>query len=248
MRLDATSPKPISVIPAAPLTNPAAISAYLASHDIAHTSVTPLSGGFSNFVFLVICDESNSFILKHTSTIIKAFPSMTAPVSRADAEVRALQTVPAAISVVSSNSTTHEYVPLDYLNVRLPVLLSYDDVAIVQCQAVAGIRTLKDAYGDIKLDIRSLGQRLGSWLARLHALRPVPADFGDNLVAKKIYGACYRGAPRVLFQRGLLGGEYVLEADSGAKTTAKVKESIKQHAFTGAHDFRALCANNMPHC
>lgn len=172
------------------VTTVAQAEAYLNAKGIPFTTVTELSGGFANFVFLVTQTDRTQIILKHTSESIKAFPSLRGSPIRGDAEVRALTVLPPLLPHDPS------------INVHLPVLLHYDHEAHVQHQRPAGSRTLKDAYQDPSLDIPSIGRRLARWLAQLHKIPP-PTEFEDNPTAKRIYGGSYRGCVGVLDEAGI---------------------------------------------
>jgi len=188
-------------------TDLSSVASYLNSHSIPFDQITPLSGGFTNYIFLISHATRPPFVLKHSSTSIKSFPSMSASVDRADCEVRALRIMPELLKNalptrigqgVGSQSDLD-----DDLNVHLPVLLHYDSASHVQHLVACGVRTLKDAYADARLDVPSLGGRLGRWLARLHAVAPVPDAFSENSVGQRVCGAGYRNAPRVLKAAGL---------------------------------------------
>lgn len=188
-----------------PPTDLSSVAAYLDFHSIPFDRITPLSGGFTNYIFLISHATRAPFVLKHSSTNIKSFPSMSASTDRADYEVRALQSVPELLEATYTTTKAGEVGPQPdlegVLDVHLPVLLHYEAVPHVQHQVPCGVLTLKAAYSDAQVDIPGLGCRLGRWLARLHAVAPV--GFADNAVGVRVCGAGYRNAPRVLDAAGL---------------------------------------------
>ena len=190
-----------------PPTDLSSVAAYLDFHSIPFDHITPLSGGFTNYIFLVSHTTRRPFVLKHSSTNIKSFPSMSASVDRADCEVRALRIVPDLLEAAYPTTEMQEVCPRpdleSALDIHLPALLHYDAASHVQHQVPCGVRTLKDAYSDATLDIPSVGLRIGRWLARLHAVVPVSDAFADNGVGRRVCGAGYRNAPRVLETAGL---------------------------------------------
>jgi hypothetical protein len=218
------------------------VASYLNSHSIPFDSVTPLSGGFTNYIFLISHATRPAFVLKHSSTNIKAFPSMSASVDRADCEVRALRIVPDLLRAAHPNTKAQEAEPMldleDALNVHLPVLLHYDAVSHVQHLVPCGVRTLKDAYSDASLDIAGLGRRLGGWLARLHAVRAVPDDFANNTVGQRVSGSGYRNAPGVLDAAGL-------DSESFRRTVARYEKMLNEDIREGGAG--ALCHGDFWH-
>lgn len=158
--------------------------AYLDAHSIPYVDVEERSGGFANWVYHVSQSGGPGLILKHTNIIVRAFPTIQAPVDRSDSEARALSVIPALLPDLGDR-------------IHLPVLLRYDAESHVQHQRPAGGRTLKDAYQDSSLDIPSVGARIGRWIASLHAVPP-PANFEDNTTARRIYGGVYRHSPGTL--------------------------------------------------
>jgi len=78
----------------APPADLASVASYLRSHSIPFDSITTRSAGLPNYIFLISHAIRPPFVLNHSSTSIKAFPSMSASVNRVDCEVRALRIVP----------------------------------------------------------------------------------------------------------------------------------------------------------
>jgi hypothetical protein len=79
------------------------------------------------------------------------------------------------------------------------MVIRYDaEIHVLQMED-RGSRDLKSAYADPDLDIKALGTRLGSWLARLHiitssaAVLPIIKEQFNNVSGKSIYRTNFNG-------------------------------------------------------
>jgi 5-methylthioribose kinase len=128
---------------------------FLKTSSIPAGTITPLTGGITNFVWRLRSPEGQSTVIKHAEPFVRGITSMSISTSRMDFEYRALTILP-------------DKLPYDNL-IQLPKVYAYDSAAHILQLADAGSRTLKEAYGDYTMRIPKLGNNLGGWLARLHA-------------------------------------------------------------------------------
>jgi thiamine kinase-like enzyme len=163
---------------------------YLTSRKIFFTNVTPLPGGSSNYVWRIIKPSGQYSILKHAEPFLASNHETPFPLNRMDFEAHALETIP-------------KLIPEDEI-IRLPALLQYDkDNRILELEHV-GENTLHKFYQDPKLDVRMVGERIGRWLARLHASTTndeVKRGF-DHSTAKLMYRWNYNSLSLVLERYG----------------------------------------------
>ncbi|KAF2422077.1 hypothetical protein EJ08DRAFT_487149 [Tothia fuscella] len=172
------------------LTTTEELQEYLTKKDIPAAFVTPLSGGTANFVWRLTTLLGRTSIIKHAEPYIASNSTMVFPVERMDFEKMAMETVG---SILPNNG-----------DVRIPVVLHYDSDAHVLQLSDGGPRTLKEAYTDESVDIKSIGVGLGKWIAQLHFSttdETVRHKF-DNKTAKYIYRHSYNNLTTSLKEYG----------------------------------------------
>lgn len=128
---------------------------YLAARRISATNVEKLTGGTGNFIWRITNAQGLTSIIKLAPPFIATHREVPFDVERMGFEVKALQELPAIL-------------PTDPF-ISIPALLFHDDKANVIGLEDVGDKTLKDLYEDQRLDVKLLGKKLGTWLARLHS-------------------------------------------------------------------------------
>ena len=170
------------------ITNIEQLEAYLKEHDINYKTVSILTGGTCNFVFRIINEIDKPIIVKHAEPYVAGMREMPFTTARMDFEHTALKTIPKALSLAS--------------HISLPEIYRYDAEAHVMMMADGGERTLKAAYTDFAINIDTMGEEIGRWLAHLHASTKV-LDIGDNRAGKAIYRYHYYTMAETLKQHDL---------------------------------------------
>lgn len=163
---------------------------HLRAKDVPFTSVIPLTGGSSNYVWRLTSPSGQTSIIKHAEPFLAGRLPAPFPVERQDFEARALTTFPALL-------------PYDE-TITLPRLLNHDkEHHDLQLEDMGG-ETLHDRYQDPNLDIKKIGESIGRWLARLHKSTThdeIKRQF-DNPVATKMYKWHYINLAPVLEKYG----------------------------------------------
>ena len=170
------------------ITNTDQLEAYLKSQNIKYKSITLLEGGTCNFVFRITDEADKPIIVKHAEPYVATNRQMAFTSERMDFEHAALTAVPKHLSLKSCVSP--------------PSVYNYDSIAHVLLIADSSERTLKASYTDPAIYVNMIGERLGEWLAHLHADTKT-ADIGDNQAGKGIYRYCYYTMAETLKQHGL---------------------------------------------
>lgn len=187
------------------------LQAYLTSLNIVPLIIQPLSGGSANWCWRVSLDPSQattaadlpagtpSVIVKHAEGFVKANPSIKFPQIRMTIEAAAMETIGRLLAETGKA-----------VDVRPPAVFERDNPVSMLMMTDGGHLNLKEAYESLSADeVRSIGGRLGQWLAALHrqsqSLDVIGLDGGR--IAKYIYRHAYRGLAGSIKQRGL-EGEY----------------------------------------
>ena len=126
--------------------------------------------------------------MKHAEPFIRSMQSISFAVERMDFEAQALRVIPQSL-------------PIDDL-VKTPELYSYGQDSHMLHISDGGNTTLKEAYGDLSLDIIAAGTRLGKWLARLHKCTERNYEIGNNVVAKRISRHSYSNLAKAMERFG----------------------------------------------
>jgi thiamine kinase-like enzyme len=179
---------------------------FLSSKDIPCHEVKILSGGTANFCWRVTTLLGRRSIIKHAEAYVRSMPNFKLPVERMDYEHLALTIVPG-------------FIPEDE-HVLLPEVYHYFPEEHVLDMFDGGSRTLKESYiEDDTINVSQLGQKIGTWLARLHKSTSEPETLQlvreklGNSPGKSIYRYTYNGLASVLenfgYDRGL--GERINE-------------------------------------
>ena len=161
------------------ITNNEQLEAYLGKlggTELDMTTLQLLAGGSANFVWRLLEKSGRSIIIKHAEPYVKAAPGLSFPVVRMDFEHEAMTFVPPLLVPSSA--------------VSVPEVYQYDSERHVLIIEDGGARTLKEAYADPALDISTLGNALGQWLAGLHQ-QTACTTIGDNQTAKSMYRFAY---------------------------------------------------------
>ncbi|KAL8692092.1 MAG: hypothetical protein Q9218_002821 [Villophora microphyllina] len=164
---------------------------YLKANAIDYESITKLSGGTANYVFLITTQTGERRIVKHAEPYVRA-SNGTIPfkVERMDFEATAIAKVGTLMQ--------------DFEHVKVPDIIKYDKKPKVLLMPYAGARTLKEAYNDPTVDIPELGRRLGEWLATLHhSTKTTSIGEGGNPTARAIYRWAYSHLSQVAEKYGL---------------------------------------------
>ena len=149
--------------------------AYLRSSDYAFTSISPLSGSFTNYVWRI--------------TAPPVPPPSASTLSSFTSEAEALSAIPSLLPTSSDSA-------------RLPTALHHDTTKHVLLLEDVGQRTLKEAYTDATLDVGAAGARIGAWLAGLHSSTS-RTRIGDDSAAKEMYRYCYANLAGAMSEAGL---------------------------------------------
>ncbi|QDS70441.1 hypothetical protein FKW77_009743 [Venturia effusa] len=181
---------------------------YLNSKGIPCSEVEALTGGTANYVWRIRTLLGRNSIVKHAEPYVKDNRIFPFPVVRMDFEAKALEELPGIL--VEMEKTMEEHGLADKISARpkgvvLPPFIHYDPDAHVMIMGDGGSRTLKNAYiQDESIDLSSIGERLGEWLAHLHSCTRAPAHRAefDNKVGKSVYRYCYQNLATALDTNG----------------------------------------------
>jgi 5-methylthioribose kinase len=167
------------------------IRSYLLTNSIPFNTITSLPGGSGNFVWRITNPPAPDIIIKHAEPFVKNHPIVPFSVERMSFEAQALTTIPTLVPTDSS--------------IRLPVVLHHDPDTHTLALTDVGDTTLPALYPDPRLDIPSVGARIGRYIARLHAASTsdaVKRPF-DNATAKFMYRYNYNNLHNALASQGL---------------------------------------------
>lgn len=159
---------------------------YLRGQGIAFTTLVPLNGGGSNYAWRLMAPSS---IVKHATGNLKILPHVSLPIERQYYEAQALHTLPGLLAHTGTS-------------VHLPRLLHHDPEAHVIQIADVGPCNLSEAFQDTKLDLQSIGERIGSWLASLHAIPPSASPTLNNDSVELATQHCMMHLPGALKRYG----------------------------------------------
>jgi 5-methylthioribose kinase len=163
-----------------------------------------LVDGTANFLYRVKSSTSGkTYIIKHAEPFIKNNPTVQFPTNRMDFEAGVLMKLPAVLLLDDVVQPVHVF--------------KYDTENHNLLMSDGGPRNLKAAYSNPKLDVKLVGQMLGSWLARFHQSTK-DLGIGDHALAKMIYRWSYNHLAEAQKEFGLdskLGEE--INAEFGAK-------------------------------
>ncbi|OAL53615.1 hypothetical protein IQ07DRAFT_677091 [Pyrenochaeta sp. DS3sAY3a] len=163
---------------------------YLQGQGIAFTTLVSLNGGGSNYAWRLVDDTStSSSVIKHATGHLKILPHVTLPIERQYYEAQALQTLPGLLAHTGTS-------------VHLPRLLHHDPNAHVIQIADVGPCNLSEAFRDPNLDLQSIGVRIGSWLASLHAIPTSATPTLNNDSVELATQHCMMHLPRALKRYG----------------------------------------------
>jgi 5-methylthioribose kinase len=164
---------------------------FLSSKDIPCHEVEPLTDGAANYCWRIKTLLGRRSIVKHAEPWIRIVPEQALSADRMDYEYAALQWIP-------------DVVPVDEF-VQLPRVFHYFTSEHVMDMHDGGMATLKDGYiNDSELDIPTLGSRIGTWLARLHATtsksaaREIVKERFNNGTAKQLARVSYNSLGNML--------------------------------------------------
>jgi hypothetical protein len=140
------------------LTNEQGLSAYLKSKNVEHTGVTLLTGGTANFVYRVHLSDGRTVVYKHAAAYLQSNKAFAFDPTRMDYENLVLEILPPLLKKQLPDSALHAV-----------GWYSYDRNAKLLCIEDGGERELKKAYADERLNMKRIGEQVGSWIAALHA-------------------------------------------------------------------------------
>jgi len=179
---------------------------FLTSKDVPCHDVQFLTGGTANYVWRITTLLGRRSIIKHAEPFVRNNASIAFPVVRMDFENLALFSLP-------------KLLPEDE-NVRLPHVFHYFAEDHVMDMSDGGSKTLKESYSDPSIDVKGLGERIGAWLAKVHAttskaenLELIKGKF-DNKTARWIYRFSYNNLANAL-------KDYGFDPELGAQINAK---------------------------
>ncbi|KAH7122674.1 kinase-like domain-containing protein [Dendryphion nanum] len=170
------------------LTTEEGLRTYLEAHGTPTTDVTLLTGGTANYVYRVTLEDGKSVIYKHAAPYLHSNRDFAFDPTRMNYEDRALQTLPPLLRQQLPRSTVHAAEWYSYDHPKK--LLSIED---------GGDRNLKAAYEDPRIDIATIGNELGNWIAALHqstrdtslSLSDTQIGLGNNPIGVHIYRHSY---------------------------------------------------------
>lgn len=147
---------------------------YLQSLNIEVMDIAPITGGTSNYIWRIKHPNGQTSIFKHAEPHLSANKSFPFPLDRMNFEAQALEVVPRITSCDG---------------VKCPKIIHHDEENHVLILEDVGQNTLKDIYEDPRLSIKFVGEKVGQWLAQLHASTTEDEIKGkfNHTTAKQLY-------------------------------------------------------------
>jgi Ser/Thr protein kinase RdoA (MazF antagonist) len=165
---------------------------FLNTNDVPCHEVETLHEGSANFCWRITTLLGRRSIVKHAEPYVRSQTDFPLDVSRMKYEHRALVAVPELAFIEHG--------------VQTPAVLHYFPEQNILHMGDGGTKDLKQTYQKQTINIIDIGQRLGTWLAKLHnstAGNNVFKTEFDSEVARSIFKYPYDGVPVVLKQHNL---------------------------------------------